>query len=92
MYVAPAPRFPLHTGGGEGGEPGADVAPGPGLGCFIYMQVQLSLFRMICHVRSSEEELGEVIPGSSTLLLQPVLLDHPSRLPLTFFSLMSLLP
>lgn len=51
-----------------------------GLECFIYRQVQLSLLRMICRVRSSEEKLREVVPGSSTLLLQPVLLDHLPRL------------
>lgn len=36
MYVAPAPRFPLHTGGDEGGEPVADVARGP-RACMFYL-------------------------------------------------------
>lgn len=36
MYVAPAPRFPLRTGGDEGAEPVADVARGP-RACMFYL-------------------------------------------------------
>lgn len=65
MYVAPAPWFPLHTGGDKGAEPGRHGLWAAGFECFIYMQVQPSLWRMICRVRSLEEKIFEVILGSS---------------------------
>lgn len=80
MYVAPAPRFPPRTGGDEGAEPGADMAPGPqGLNVLFtcrYSRAGEGWSVAWDHQRRKSWRSFQVLP---TLQLQLVLLDHFSR-------------